>query len=313
MSVEILLSTYNGEKYIRAFLDSLSAQTMLDFSLIVRDDGSTDETLSIIEDYRSEFNKKIRIIGGLTNNLGPARSFGVLLQESTADYILFADQDDVWLPTKIERLHDEILRQELLHPGVPILLQSDLEVVDEVLNSIAPSFWAFQGLNPLRNSLANLLMQNIVTGCAVILNRSLVLRMKKMPDSAIMHDWWAALVAAAFGHVISIPVPLIQYRQHGANSVGAKKYGLAYLFRRAAQVMSNMRLEQFKRSLKFSRLQAQAFLEEYDSSLSQEQKNLLRNYVSLSSRSWFGRRCFLIKNDMLKHGFGRNMGLLLSI
>jgi len=313
MSIEVLLSTYNGEKYLGEFLDSLLSQTHDDFKVLVRDDGSSDDTIPIIEHYKEKFAGRMIQVSEPDENVGPSRSFSSLMMASTADYVLFADQDDVWLPNKIQLLYVEMQEQESKHPDAPILVQCDLEVVDEKLNCIAPSFWEFQGLNPTRNRLADIVMQNTVTGCAVMLNRKLVTRVKGVPESAIMHDWWIALVAAAFGYIVSVPVSLIRYRQHGLNSVGAKKYGLLYVLGRFFDMCSRRGVDNVRQSLERVRKQAESFLREYGTSLCSDDRLLLERFIMLPSMTWFGRRYFLLKNGMFKHGLVRNLGLFLSI
>ena len=313
MTIDVLLSTYNGEKYIGELFDSLLAQSCKNFQILVRDDGSSDKTISIIEDYMGKFAGRMRFINLPEENLGPAKSFSALMMASNADYVLFADQDDVWLPSKIQRLYDEMVQQESLHPDAPILVQCDLEVVDENLNLIAPSFWEFQGLNPSRNRLADMVMQNTVTGCAVMLNRRLATLVREVPLAAIMHDWWIALVASAFGYIASVPDSLIRYRQHGLNSVGAEKYGFMYFIARFFEMLSRKGVADVRQSLERVRNQAETFLHKYDALLSPDDKLLLRRFVMLPSMTWFGRRYFLFKNGMFKHGVVRNLGLLLSI
>lgn len=313
MSLEILLSTYNGEKHISEFLESLLTQTYSEFHLLIRDDGSTDNTLSIIEEYKDKFDGRIRIVTVPEENVGPAKSFSALMAESNADYVLFADQDDIWLPNKIQRLYDEMLHAESRYPEMPVLVQCDLEVVDENLNRISPSFWQFQGLDVSRNSLPNLVIQNTITGCAVMINRKLVTQAGDVPDSAIMHDWWVGLVAAAFGRIVSVPEALVRYRQHGLNSVGAKEYGLSYFGERILEMLSNRDFSLTRRSIEDSRKQASAFLDTYRSLLSMEDKDVLEKFVLLPSMSWFRRRYFLLKHGMLKHGLMRNLALFMFV
>lgn len=313
MKIGVLLSTYNGASYIREFLDSLLNQSYKNFTVLVRDDGSTDDTLSILDEYKAYFNERMHVLDAVEGNLGPSQSFRVLLNKIDADYVLFADQDDVWMPNKIQRLYDVLVQQERLYPDAPILVQCDLEVVDERLNTLAKSFWRFQGLDTSRNSLPNLLIQNTITGCAVMINRKLVALSRDVPDLAIMHDWWVGLVAAAFGRIVSVPEALVRYRQHGLNSVGAKKYGFSYFRERAFEMMLKRDFSMTRRSIDDSRTQASAFLDKYSSSLNKKDKVLLQKFIRLNSMSWFGRRYFLFKNGMVKHGLMRNFALFLFV
>ncbi|MEN8169038.1 MAG: glycosyltransferase family 2 protein [Pseudomonadota bacterium] len=311
--VDVLLSTYNGSSYVREMLDSLLQQSFQGFDLLVRDDCSTDNTLSILNEYRSRFNGRLRVIDDSRGNLGPAQSFKALLNETEADYVLFADQDDVWLPEKVQVLVAEMIEEEKRSPGIPVLVHSDLEVVDENMHSISSSFWGYQGLKPDRTGLSNIMIQNIVTGCATVVNRALVEMMKDMPEEATMHDWWAAMVASTFGVIGTVSVPLIRYRQHGANTLGAKRYGPGYVIKRGISVFSSQRLSEFRSSISLSQKQAEAFLDRYSSELSSEQTSLLEGFVSLGSKGWIERRLYLLRNGVLKHGISRNIGLMMSV
>lgn len=209
-TVAILLATYNGEKHLREFLDSLALQTYRSFRVFVRDDGSTDGTLNIIEQYSSSLNV---VFIPSSERLGPARSFLKLLAEAggSFDYYFFADQDDVWFPDKVERALGRLAGAH----GQPELYCSRLELVDSELNHIS-----FTRL-PRVVSLNNALVENIATGCTVAINsaaRNIITQ--RTPSIVYMHDWWAYLVISCFGSVVCDDYVSIKYRQHGSNVVG---------------------------------------------------------------------------------------------
>lgn len=210
-SVAILLATYNGSEYIREFLDSLIAQTYTDFKLIVRDDGSTDDTLKIIRNYSS----RIKIDFIETNvRLGPAKSFFELLTHAHDDYdfYFFADQDDYWHKSKIERAVAKLSAEK----ENVALYCSRLDYVDEDLAHIKYS------IIPRVVALENALVENIATGCTSAITRSARrLIVDHPPGQIIMHDWWFYIVIAAFGKVIYDEFPSIKYRQHSSNMIGA--------------------------------------------------------------------------------------------
>lgn len=227
MMTDILMATYNGERYLQEQMESLLAQTCTDWHLTIRDDGSTDKTQDIIDHYLSAFPNKISQLndGG---SLGARDSFQMLLNASTADYVFFADQDDVWSPNKLERMLALMQETEAQCPkGTPLVLHCDLEVVDSTLNTIAPSFWAYSNLRPelLDNDIHFLAIANDVTGCAMLLNKAA--RELSLPfyEHAYMHDAWITLVVKANGgKVIPVHEALVRYRQHGNNTLGAKEY-----------------------------------------------------------------------------------------
>lgn len=221
------MSTYNGEKYLSEQLDSLIAQTHANWTLLIRDDGSTDTTLSIIKQYSI---KDLRIIFFQDNlgNLHVAKSFSVLMGEAlkrNEPYVFFCDQDDIWLPHKIEATIKKINELELNTNSTPILVHTDLRVVDNTLNTLHASYLRFEHLtrNP-NNPLKTLLINNYVTGCTIGMNRSLLKLTTPIPDDAYMHDWWCALCAATNGKIGFITEPTILYRQHAHNSIGSSGF-----------------------------------------------------------------------------------------
>ncbi|MFT6404814.1 MAG: glycosyltransferase involved in cell wall biosynthesis [Marinomonas primoryensis] len=232
--IQILLATYNGAKYLEAQLDSLLAQTCRHWMLIAHDDGSNDQTLDILRAYHYHHPDSIIILedGLIFGN--PCDNFTHLLAASTGEYVMFCDQDDVWLPDKIEKTFNKMQALERLHPSLPIVVHTDLIVVDESLCLIAPSMFEYQGLNKSINSLLEILAKGSVTGCTMMVNRQAIVLSQPILPSAVMHDWWiAAMVIKHQGVVEFIDEPLIQYRQHSSNSVGAKRNSVFYVLKRA--------------------------------------------------------------------------------
>jgi glycosyltransferase involved in cell wall biosynthesis len=234
--VDILLSTYNGKKFLPDLLDSILKQTFKDWRLLVRDDCSTDNTKEILNRYACLYPHRIKLILS-RKRLGPAFSFGVLLQHSNAPYMMFCDQDDVWLPDKITLCLEMIKKIEERHPGKPVLVFSDLIVVDENLNFISPSFLRFQRLPLLvLQDLKKLCIQNVIPGCSMIFNKAVQSLVGKMPSEAIMHDWWLALQVRKEGVISFLPYSLSMYRQHKHNVVGAKRINAIYFLKRMIDV-----------------------------------------------------------------------------
>ncbi len=207
---QILLSTYNGERFLREQLDSLMRQTWGSIEVLARDDGSSDGTVGILREYAGRYGN-IRVYP--EENKGVAESFFELLKKSDADYVAFCDQDDVWLEDKLEtavaRLETE--SGPALYCGNKILVDSDLEPL------------AKQDAREKRPGFGNAVVECICTGCTAVMNRKLADIMRaRLPEHAIMHDWWAYLAASYVGNVIFDKEAHILYRQHGGNVVGAK-------------------------------------------------------------------------------------------
>lgn len=222
--VTIVLSSYNGDKFIADQIASIQQQTHPHWKLVVRDDGSSDHTADIVQAL-AERDDRIVLLRDDRGNLGPAPSFGVLLAyalNAGAAYVALADQDDVWSPTKIARELDLMLRRERqVAEAKPILVHTDLTVVGDDLRLVHPSYLANEGLRHLDDSpLSTLLIQNFVTGCTTLLNRPLLKAAVPLPG-VIMHDWWLALCAAALGEILYVVEPTVLYRQHGRNAMGS--------------------------------------------------------------------------------------------
>ena len=231
--IVILLSAYNGEDYLAEQLDSLLKQTYTNFIIIIRDDGSTDGTENIISSYVLKNHGKIFKLSGIRSNLGASSSFSMLINYAVKEkntlgisrlYVMLCDQDDIWIEEKLEIQISEMLYAEQKSPDSPILIHSDLKVVDQCKSLIAESFIKYQGLEIKRNKFTNLVISNLVTGCTTLFNEELAQMALPVPDGAIMHDWWLALTASAFGQVIFIDTPLVEYRQHANNTIGAKEF-----------------------------------------------------------------------------------------
>lgn len=222
MKIQILMSTYNGSQYIRTQLDSIAAQDIEEKSLLVRDDGSSDNTVEIIEKYR-EKNPWISYYRG--ENIGVQRSFLELMSQADedADYIALADQDDEWLPDKLSRAVAclEKMKKESAGSDVPLLYCSDKQIVGRDLEPLNVTVSRVVR----KISFGNALVQNICTGCTAVANRTLIDLIKhcppEKPEYIIMHDWWLYLTAACFGKVYYDQEAHIRYRQHGNNTSGA--------------------------------------------------------------------------------------------
>jgi len=241
-----------------------------------------------------------------SKNLGPKDSFSFLLEyslKSDSQYFMFCDQDDVWDKDKIEKTLTKMKEQENTFGDIPLLVHSDLEVVKEDLQTIDKSFFHYEQINPAINNLNRLLMQNTITGCTVMINRKLAELAMPIPNGAIMHDYWLGLVASYFGKIGIVNEPTMLYRQHSSNSVGTKGFKLKYFINNLLR----------KNIVSKNIVQAKAFLEVYRKSLDDETIEMLEDFTSLESKSFWQKRRTLLKYKLLKQGFLRNLGLMLKI
>lgn len=224
-NIFVLLSTFNGEKFLQKQFESLFQQlTNSKIRILIRDDGSSDSTLNILYSYCLK--EKVFLLND-SGNIGVTASFFKLLRYSALsdlDYVAFCDQDDVWLPTKIESAISALSS----FSDIPALYCSRLEFVDEHLNHLGFS------CIPRKIGFGNALFENIAVGCSMVLNRKAIdlLCQQRLPDEVYVHDWWCYLVISCFGKVIFDDQALIKYRQHSGNAIGASSSYLGILKRK---------------------------------------------------------------------------------
>lgn len=217
--VQILMSTYNGEEYVREQLDSILAQNYPDVDILIRDDGSSDDTYVILKEYE-ELHQNVSVYQG--ENIGVNRSFFELLlkRNRKASYIGFCDQDDYWLPEKIEKAveHLEGMQGPALYCSAKTLVDENLEILESQQNPhLIPGF-------------GNAVIESICSGCTLLMNRELAdVIAEHLPEDVIHHDWWCYMVATYLGSMYYDEKSYIYYRQHGSNEVGASGSALAMI------------------------------------------------------------------------------------
>ena len=280
----VLLATYNGEKYLPEFLESLLAQSYKDFELIVRDDGSSDDTLNILDSYSHKLS--ITILNH-SERLGAARNFIQLLVDSGDGfkYYLFADQDDYWHHNKIERAQAKLAGQN----NLPTLYCTRLELVDSHLAHI--SFPP----KPRVVALNNALVENIATGCTIALNGDARrLAIDNLPTIFSMHDWWLYIVVSALGKVIYDDFSSLKYRQHGGNTIGAATNVYQHVLQRAKRFFSNKKDGVFCISD-----QAEEFYHCYGHLLSAQEVKLVQSLIT-GKKTLLGRMRLAFASDFIR-------------
>ena len=240
--IAVLMSTYNGERYIREQIDSLLNQTCKDWKLYIRDDGSTDGTTSIVKEYEIDYPNKIVLLGDELGNLGPGSSFMQLLSSVCSDYYMFCDQDDVWLPDKIEKTYLKLISMESNHIDKAIIVFTNLYIVDQSLNILSNSYWKSCHRNPENAfDLYGLIVYGSPSiGCTMMLNnmaKSLLFPYKNWK----LHDYWTILIISYLGRVAYVNEPLIYYRQHDNNASGFQDGG--YSVRQMMEALFSMPFE----------------------------------------------------------------------
>lgn len=307
-TVAVIMATYNGEKYVRRQIESILASSYDDFEIFIYDDGSTDNTVSIVSELEQLHPSRIHLQQNEVN-LGVARNFLQAVAKAQADYIMLCDQDDVWKPDKIEKTLKRIKAMEKrLGRDLPLAVFTDAIIVDENLNTISESFFRFNHLDPKKNDLAHILMENKLIGCTVMVNGCVgrLLRQYPMPENARFHDWWIALLASSMGKISYIDEGTLYYRQHAGNLVGGSGF-VSYLKNR----LENMQKQ--RGALQTLYRQAEEFLSIYDDILPYESKRLIGKFTSIPQMGFFAKRMCLIRNGYLKSGLIRNLGLMLLV
>ena len=273
--IDVLLASFQPDPAILAAqIESIRTQKGVDLQLIVREDAA---------------------------GVGACANFARLLEQSTSDYVAFSDQDDVWMPDKLERSMAAMRGLETRYgKDVPLLVFTDAKVVDRELNVIDDSLFHRTCLDPERRAPRQLILQNVANGNTMLFNAALRRKALPIPPDAFMHDHWIALVASVFGHAACVPVPTLLYRQHGANVIGAARVSL---FSRVCCAWRGF--PAMKRRHMANIRQAEAFAQQYGA----EAPECFRALVGFASCSWLMRRVILLRHGIAKRGWWRNLGL----
>lgn len=250
--IAILCSTYNGSEYIDELIKSILNQSYLNWKMYIRDDGSIDNSLLKISYWVSLYPLKLILLHDNNGQLGVIKSFESLLIRVDARYYMFCDQDDIWLPTKIEKSINKIQSMENEYNDTPCLVHSDLVLTDSSLNVVSNSFWSYSKINPKHSAnFKKLALSNCITGCTIIMNNYAKYVVLPFPEYSMMHDKWCGTVVSNLGKIDWINEPLVLYRQHKKNTVGAKIVNWKYYFNKLLKPY--FQFKEYKNSLKIIR------------------------------------------------------------
>lgn len=303
--ITIIMAVYNGHEYIREQLESLKDQTYTEWRLVIRDDRSSDKTAEIVKKFSDEVEQEVIFKVNEKPSGSAKNNFALLINDAKeSDYVMFCDQDDIWKKDKIEITFNKMKQaEERYGRDFPLLVHGDVEVIDENGNINADSMFEMSHINA-DSKLPQILIQNHVTGCTMMCNKKLIAGISEYASSEyiIMHDYLAALYASVFGKIEVIRKPLLSYRQHSGNSVGAKNNNNpVYLLKRLANGRKS-----YKEAMETSRNQVKFFVEIYREELAAEkyckEYELMSGYASLGSRAKLYRIMFYKKNHIWKNG-----------
>lgn len=289
MTINILMSTYNGEQFLAEQIASIQRQTIKDWTLYIRDDGSSDRTPEIIEHYAQLDSRIIFINAEQRENVGVINNFYTLLKYSQADYYFFADQDDIWLADKLAVTLAEARKYRHDHP---LLVYTDLKIVDRELNVLHESMIKTQS-DHANTKLVQELTENTVTGGTAMINHALA-ELWTTTDNLLMHDWYLALIASALGQLVYLDYPTELYRQHDTNVLGARTWSK----RMKNWLKPHKLVEKYWWLIKASQKQARLLL---DLPLSPENRELVENFTTIMDKSLSQRIHILTKYGLRKN------------
>ena len=289
MKVNILMSTYNGQQFLAEQIRSIQEQSYTDWTLFIRDDGSSDNTKEILKDFEHQDSRIHLIDNDKSDNLGVIKSFHKLVNHDRADYYFFSDQDDVWLPNKLQLSLKEA--QNYL-ADLPLMVYMDLKVVNQDLEIMTESMVKSQS-HHANTELVQELTENTVTGGVAMINHALA-EMWQETDDILMHDWYLALLASAFGNLVFIDQPGELYRQHSDNVLGART--LSKRFKK--WIRPHILFAVYWDLIKNSQKQASHLLQ---MPLSQSNRELIEAFVTIMDKSMLGRFRILRKYGLRKN------------
>ncbi|HGD4139446.1 TPA: glycosyltransferase family 2 protein [Streptococcus agalactiae] len=295
MKVNILMATYNGEKFLAQQIESIQKQTFKEWNLLIRDDGSSDKTCDIIRNFTAK-DSQIRFINeNEHHNLGVIKSFFTLVNYEVADFYFFSDQDDVWLP---EKLSVSLEAAKHKASDVPLLVYTDLKVVNQELNILQDSMIRAQS-HHANTTLLPELTENTVTGGTMMINHALAEKWFT-PNDILMHDWFLALLAASLGEIIYLDLPTQLYRQHDNNVLGARTMDKRFKILREGPKSIFTR---YWKLIHDSQKQASLIVDKYGDIMTANDLELIKCFIKIDKQPFMTRLRWLWKYGYSKNQF----------
>ncbi|HGI3130391.1 TPA: glycosyltransferase family 2 protein [Streptococcus agalactiae] len=295
MKVNILMATYNGEKFLAQQIESIQKQTFKEWNLLIRDDGSSDKTCDIIRNFTAK-DSRIRFINeNEHHNLGVIKSFFTLVNYEVADFYFFSDQDDVWLP---EKLSVSLEAAKHKASDVPLLVYTDLKVVNQELNILQDSMIRAQS-HHANTTLLPELTENTVTGGTMMINHALAEKWFT-PNDILMHDWFLALLAASLGEIIYLDLPTQLYRQHDNNVLGARTMDKRFKILREGPKSIFTR---YWKLIYDSQKQASLIVDKYGDIMTANDLELIKCFIKIDKQPFMTRLRWLWKYGYSKNQF----------
>ena len=301
----VLMTTYNGERYLREQLDSILGQKNCEFNLVISDDCSTDSTADILNEYAETFSGMIDVRIREEHIGSAAKHFFKLIEEIRDDeryvnsrYFALSDQDDIWMPGKLE-VCIETLNKAVTGEGeyLPMLVHGDLLLADTSGIETSASMARSNHMRMDHTALNYRLVENAVSGNTVVFNRKFMNTLS-FPENCVMHDWWMALVGESVGKIFYIDKALVRYRQHGENVYGSRKHFTA---------------EEIKENYRNMYAQAEALLENHGGNMSTENREILEAFTGMQNQNRIKKIMTIFKYRFFKSSPVMTLGMMLKI
>ena len=307
--VNILLASFQGEKFIADQLSSILNQTYNNWQLYIRDDRSSDNTLNIITQHQQS-DARIHLVNDGLGNLGSSQNFSIIMNsmKDANAYTMFCDQDDVWLPSKIEDTLNEMIRLEKEYDkNTPLLVHTNFIYADRNLKPI-DSKRNFKRTKIVNPSFSNVVCQNSAMGCTMMINKELLNLIDKIPKIAENHDYWIALVASAFGQIYYLDKKTLLYRQHFGNL--SPHYNFDSFSKRFKRIFVEQKnFDDVKSKLQM----ALVFKEIYFDKLSQFNKKVINDFLALSKKTSLPLLIQNIKNGIRRQTLNQTILFYLTL
>ena len=290
--IDILMATYNGEKYLVEQLDSIINQTYRNWNLLIRDDNSTDKTLEIIQNYHKK-DKRIKILKDNKGNLGIVRNFEELLKSSESEFIMFSDQDDIWVENKLDMYLKMI--EKIKNKG--FMIHSDAILFDKNKSNILKE--TFISKKAINRGLENVFFNYFVQGATILISKEIKNFILPFPKEVYLHDRYIHLISELFFERIFVNEALIYYRQHGDNQIGAKNT--------IRELLSKKYFDERDRQL------IKVIYNKYGSLLADDKKKLIEEYFKITDirKSRF-IRFFMLKKAKIDISLKKQISFLVK-
>jgi glycosyltransferase involved in cell wall biosynthesis len=303
-SVNIALATCNGGKFLPDQLLSIAKQS-LKSKVIVGDDCSTDDSLSIVNNWSKSIRSEVLILPSEDNRLGVVGNFNRILSSCDADFVACCDQDDIWDREHLNLLHGAA--KMIDDRGTPTIAVGDMRVMNVDGDIINDSFWKMQAFDPdLGSRIQTAAVMNVFPGCAMLMNRALLDLALPIPPGVVMHDWWLVLCAAALGKIIVVNAAVGSYRIHPKNVLGAKRFSVTKGVGDWLAGRTNLR-----KSVVQAAIQCKELIDRHRMKIGLKEMEILDAASRLSHGDWMSRRILILNSGLCRHPWQRQFSLLL--